>query len=163
MWKLCYIFVISCSVLRSKGTLVEKGSYFSCLWLYSPILYRGRLHETFCFISVISSRTVGRRDSLDGWSARCKTSADCPGWLWWWRSWWNEQFWQGTPKYVEKTCHDATLSTTNPTCQTREITGMQDNSCYFLMWEKSDVSKCFCACMLKMLLHWCMLVARVHD
>jgi hypothetical protein len=37
----------------------------------------------------------------------------CPGWLWEWRIWWNE--WQGKPKYSEKTCHDATLSTTNPT------------------------------------------------
>jgi hypothetical protein len=37
----------------------------------------------------------------------------CPGWLWRWRSWWNE--WQGNPKYSEKTCPDPTLSTTNPT------------------------------------------------
>jgi hypothetical protein len=32
--------------------------------------------------------------------------------------WWNED-WQGKPKYSEKTCPSATLSTTNPTCQTR--------------------------------------------
>jgi hypothetical protein len=38
----------------------------------------------------------------------------CPGWLWW-RSWWNEWFWQGKRKYSEKTCPDAILSTTNPT------------------------------------------------
>jgi hypothetical protein len=38
----------------------------------------------------------------------------CPGWLWWWRIWWNED-WQGKPKYSEKTCPNATLSTTNPT------------------------------------------------
>jgi hypothetical protein len=37
----------------------------------------------------------------------------CPGWLWVWRIGWNE--WQGKPKYSEKTCPDATLSTTNPT------------------------------------------------
>jgi hypothetical protein len=42
-----------------------------------------------------------------------------PGWLWWWRSWCNEGFWQGKPKYSEKTCPDATLPTTNPTYQTR--------------------------------------------
>jgi hypothetical protein len=30
----------------------------------------------------------------------------------WW--WWNED-WQGKPKYSEKTCPSATLSTTNPT------------------------------------------------
>jgi hypothetical protein len=38
----------------------------------------------------------------------------CPGWLWWWRNWWNED-WQGKPKYSEKPCPSATLSTTNPT------------------------------------------------
>jgi hypothetical protein len=43
----------------------------------------------------------------------------CCGWLWWWRSWWNERSWQGKPKYSEKTYQDSTLSTTNPTCQTR--------------------------------------------
>jgi hypothetical protein len=37
-------------------------------------------------------------------------------------SWWNERFWQGKPKYSEKTCPDATLATTNPTCQTRAWT-----------------------------------------
>jgi hypothetical protein len=37
----------------------------------------------------------------------------CSGWLWGWRIWWNE--WQGKPKYSEKTCPDATLSTANPT------------------------------------------------
>jgi hypothetical protein len=36
-----------------------------------------------------------------------------PGWLWW-RNWWND--WQGKPKYSEKTCPSAALSTTNPTC-----------------------------------------------
>jgi hypothetical protein len=35
-------------------------------------------------------------------------------WWWLWRNWWNED-WQGKPKYLEKTCHSATLSTTNPT------------------------------------------------
>jgi hypothetical protein len=42
----------------------------------------------------------------------------CPGWLWWWwwwwRIWWNEG-WQEKPKYSEKPCPSATLSTTNPT------------------------------------------------
>jgi hypothetical protein len=31
-----------------------------------------------------------------------------------WSNWWNED-WQGKPKYSEKTCPSATLSTTNPT------------------------------------------------
>jgi hypothetical protein len=35
---------------------------------------------------------------------------------WWWlsRNWWNED-WEGKPKYWEKTCLSATLSTTNST------------------------------------------------
>jgi hypothetical protein len=35
-------------------------------------------------------------------------------WWWLWRNWWNEAR-QGKPKYSEKTCPSATLSTTNPT------------------------------------------------
>jgi hypothetical protein len=35
-------------------------------------------------------------------------------WGWLWSNWWNEG-WQGKPKYSEKTCPSATLSTTNPT------------------------------------------------
>jgi hypothetical protein len=31
-----------------------------------------------------------------------------------WSNWWNEN-WQGKPKYPEKTCTSAALSTTNPT------------------------------------------------
>jgi hypothetical protein len=34
--------------------------------------------------------------------------------LWWWRNWWNDD-WQEKPKYSEKTCPSAALSTTNPT------------------------------------------------
>jgi hypothetical protein len=34
--------------------------FFFLLWLYSPILALGRLHETFRFISFTRSRTVGR-------------------------------------------------------------------------------------------------------
>jgi hypothetical protein len=33
---------------------------------------------------------------------------------WLWRNWWNKD-WQGKPKYSEKTCPSATLSTTHPT------------------------------------------------
>jgi hypothetical protein len=35
-------------------------------------------------------------------------------WGWLWSNWWYED-WQGKPKYSEKTCPSATLSTTNPT------------------------------------------------
>jgi hypothetical protein len=48
-----------------------------------------------------STRYVGH------WMAYCIY----PGWLWWWRNWWDED-WQEKPKYSEKTCPSATLSTT---------------------------------------------------
>jgi hypothetical protein len=51
-----------------------------------------------------STRHVGH------WMAYCA----CPGWLWWWRNWWNEN-WHRKPKYSEKTCPNATLSTTSRT------------------------------------------------
>jgi hypothetical protein len=35
-------------------------------------------------------------------------------WRWLWSNWWNEDL-QGKPKYSEKTCPSAILSTTNPT------------------------------------------------
>jgi hypothetical protein len=35
-------------------------------------------------------------------------------WGWFWSNWWNED-WQWKPKYSEKTCPSATLSTANPT------------------------------------------------
>jgi hypothetical protein len=44
--------------------------------------------------------------------AYCTDPNDRWGWLW--SNWWNEG-WQGKPKYSEKTCTSATLSTTNPT------------------------------------------------
>jgi hypothetical protein len=46
-----------------------------------------------------STRHVGH------WMAYCIW----PGWLWWWRIWWNEG-WQGKPRYSEKTCPSATAS-----------------------------------------------------
>jgi hypothetical protein len=91
------------------------------LWLYSPILGLGRLHETFYFISVTRSRTVSRTP----WTCDQLVTRPlhvCPRWLWGWRSWWNERFWQGKPKYSEKTCPKATLSTINPTFQTQART-----------------------------------------
>jgi hypothetical protein len=55
-------------------------------------------------------------ESIWVYSALLPPIAYCasPGWLWWWRNWWND--WQGKPKYSEKTCLSAVLSTTNPTC-----------------------------------------------
>jgi hypothetical protein len=45
----------------------------------------------------------------------------CPEWLWGWRIWCNDD-WQGKPKYSEKTCPSATLSTTNITWPDRART-----------------------------------------
>jgi hypothetical protein len=36
-------------------------------------------------------------------------------WLWCWRNWWSGD-WQRKPMYSDKTCPNAALSTTNPTC-----------------------------------------------
>jgi hypothetical protein len=91
-----------------------RNSYFFFLWLYSQILGLGRLHETFPFISVTRSRTVGRTPSAgDQLVARplLTDPSDCEDG----GSWWNERFWQRKPKYSQKTCPDATLSTTNAT------------------------------------------------
>jgi hypothetical protein len=94
---------------------------FFSLWLYSPILGLGRLHETFRFISVSRSRTISRSPwTGDQLVARplLTVPSDCDdgeiGGL--------NGFWQGKPKCSEETCPDATLSTTNPTCQTRART-----------------------------------------
>jgi hypothetical protein len=91
---------------------------FFSLWFYSPILSLGRLHETFRFISVTRSRTVSRTPWMgDRLIARPLLIApgDCEdgevGGM--------NGFWQGKPKYSEKTCPDAILSITNTTCQTR--------------------------------------------
>jgi hypothetical protein len=87
-------------------------------WLYSPILGHGRLHETFRFNSVTRSRTLGWTPwTGDQLVARPLLTApgDCDdgevGGV--------NRFWQAKPKYSDKTCTDATLSTTNPTCQNR--------------------------------------------
>jgi hypothetical protein len=57
-----------------------------------------------------NSHSGGSTRHVGHWMAYCT----CPGWLWWLRIWWNED-WQGKPKYSEKTCPSANLSTTNPT------------------------------------------------
>jgi hypothetical protein len=54
-----------------------------------------------------------------------------PGWLWWWWTWWND--WQGRPKYSDKTCPSATLSTTNPTWLDP---GSRSGSMWGLWWTK---------------------------
>jgi hypothetical protein len=73
------------------------------------------LHAKLLFIFYL--RIVG--GGVQTWSTRHRGHllpyCACPGWLWGWRIIrWNEH-WQGKPKYSEKNCPSATLSTTNPT------------------------------------------------
>jgi hypothetical protein len=68
------------------------------------------------FIRTVGGGTGSTRH-VGHWMAYCT----CPGWLWWWRILWNKD-WQGKAKYSEKTGPSVTLSTTNPTCQTRAQT-----------------------------------------
>jgi hypothetical protein len=70
------------------------------------------------FYSFLVSWGGARLSSL-GRSATNWTFVPAPDdrWWWWWWMWsnlWNES-WQGKQKYLKKTCHSVTLSTTNPT------------------------------------------------
>jgi hypothetical protein len=111
---------------------------FFPLWLYTQIFGLGRLHKTFRFNSRTRSGAVGRTP-LTGDQLVARPLRVCLGWLWGWRIWWNERFWQGKPRYSEKTCPDATLFTTNPTCQTRARTraaavGRQRLTAWAMAW-----------------------------
>jgi hypothetical protein len=73
--------------------------------------YKSLLFYFFLIRIVGGGVQAGSTRHVGHWIAYCI----CPGWLWWWRILWNED-WQGKPKYSEKTCPSATLSiTTNPT------------------------------------------------
>jgi hypothetical protein len=64
----------------------------------------------FFFIRMVAGGVqAGSTRHVGHWMAYCT----CPG-LWWWRIWWDVD-WQGKPKYSEKTCPSATLSTRNRT------------------------------------------------
>jgi hypothetical protein len=58
------IFAIGYLDFYPRSLLGFNKHTFSFLWLYSQILGLGRLHGTFCFISVTRSRTVGRGEQL---------------------------------------------------------------------------------------------------
>jgi hypothetical protein len=91
---------------------------FCFLWLYSPILGLGRLHEAFRFISVSRSRTVGRipwtgdqlvaRPLLTA-PGECGDDGEVCG---------MNGFWQGKPRYSEKTCPDANCPPQIPLART---------------------------------------------
>jgi hypothetical protein len=74
------------------------------------VLY-SRWYNSFFLIRIVGGGVqAGSTRHVGHWMAYCI----CPGWLWGWRIYWNED-WQGKLKYSEKTCPNATLSTTNPT------------------------------------------------
>jgi hypothetical protein len=83
-------------------------------YIIIPELYwtsRSKFIFNFFLIRIVGGGVQTRSTRHVGhWMAYCT----CPGWLWWWRIWWNED-WKKKPKYSEKTCSSATLSTTNPT------------------------------------------------
>jgi hypothetical protein len=64
----------------------------------------------FSMLSIFLIRIVGGGTESTRHVGHSMAYCTCPGW--------NED-WQEKPKYSEKTCHSATLSTTNPICQIR--------------------------------------------
>jgi hypothetical protein len=73
-----------------------------------------RRHTALFFFSLIRIVVGGVQTRSTRVVGRLLSYYACPGWLWRWRIWWNED-WQGKPMYSEKTCPSATLSTINPT------------------------------------------------
>jgi hypothetical protein len=68
------------------------------------------LHLLFFLIRILGVESIRVHSARLPLLAYCT----CPGWLWRWRVWWNEN-WQGKPMYSEKTCPSATSSTINLT------------------------------------------------
>jgi hypothetical protein len=70
------------------------------------------IHIVWGGVQTGSTRHVGH------WMTYCI----CPGWLWWWRIFGGMKIGRGNRSTRKKTCPSSTLSTTNPTCQTRART-----------------------------------------
>jgi hypothetical protein len=89
--------------------------FITCIQNFARIINskRMRIMELFFYFAYgwgggVQTGSIRHRGHLLSYCA-------CPGWLWGWRIIrWNED-WKGKPKYSEKTCPSATLSTTNPT------------------------------------------------
>jgi hypothetical protein len=85
MWEPRRLTSLCASIACCSGIALPSLLYFNVffpLWLYSPIFGLGRLHETFRFISVSRSRTVGRTPRMgDQLVARPVLTApgDCDG------------------------------------------------------------------------------------
>jgi hypothetical protein len=90
---------------HGSGSHFHSRSLRPCLWCLScPQTGSPRVNMTRIVIGMRWGRGV--ESNWFHWLAYCT----CPGWLWWWRIWWNED-WQ----YSEKTRPSAILFTTNPT------------------------------------------------
>jgi hypothetical protein len=90
--------LVSPSLLEKKRFCKDIVRYLS-LWTQVNVFFPEHTTQTG------STRRVGHLLAYCTW----------PGWLWGWRIIrWNED-WQGKPKYSEKNCPSATLSTTNST------------------------------------------------
>jgi hypothetical protein len=121
----------SCSVLRYYSGICPEGLEESRKKSLSRLVYRQRFEPV---TSLVRSR-IANRDiatfgftsitivSFSGWGETESTwyvshylaIVPAPDDRWWlWSSWWNED-WQGKPKYSEKTCPSATVSSTIPT------------------------------------------------
>jgi hypothetical protein len=76
------------------------------------------LRAKFFLIGIVGGGIqAGSTRHVGHWMAYCT----CPGWLWWGRNWWNED-WQGTPKYSEKTSPAPLCPPQVPLDQTRART-----------------------------------------
>jgi hypothetical protein len=85
--------------------------YYHVYFLLSFVM---EMQYVFCDVYFFLVSWVGLRLSPLGTSATNWPTVPGLDNKWMWSSRWNEN-WQGKPKYSEKTCPSATLSTTNPT------------------------------------------------
>jgi hypothetical protein len=109
--KMCLFLYFQYRLLSVIRTFIRTTFYLILVNSFQFLTWRS-LRNIYIFILIVGCG-IGSTLHVGHWMAYCT----CPGWLWWWRVWWNEDL-QGKPKYSEKTCPSDTLSTTNPTCQT---------------------------------------------
>jgi hypothetical protein len=96
-----------------KCNVITLGSRVMCKDSTSRHKRRSKWGKTYVYIVSFIASGVGLSPLYCGrfWPI---VPAPDDRWGWLWSNWWNED-WQGIPKYSEKNCPSATLSTTNPT------------------------------------------------
>jgi hypothetical protein len=85
------------------------------LMIFSVRVHKSDHLKQFSILSIFLISWGGVRLSPLSTSVTNWPIVPVPDDRWVWNIWWNEN-WQGKPKYSEKTCPSATLSTTDPTC-----------------------------------------------